>query len=124
MAAHGLRLERKGQGLVITDGEHQVKASRVARDLSLHRLEARFGVPYPEREPSQGAPERARQSLSPAVEQVRSAIAEHERVAALKAERMRGEQDLAAARDQLQRGVHHARVEIGRELRFRRPCRR
>ncbi len=103
LAAHGLRLERKGQGLVITDGEHQVKASRVARDLSLRRLEARFGVPYPEREPSQGAPERARQSLSPAVEQVRNAIDEHERVAALKTDRTRAEQDLATARDRLQR---------------------
>jgi hypothetical protein len=103
LAAHGLRLERKGQGFVITDGTHQVKASRVARDLSLRRLEARFGVPYPEREPSAGDLDRARQSLSPAVEQVRSAIAEHERVAALKAERTRAEQDLTAARDQLQR---------------------
>jgi hypothetical protein len=103
LTAHGLRLERKGQGLVITDGEHQVKASRVARDLSLRRLEARFGVPYPEREPSPGDLERARQSLSPAVEQVRSAIDEHQRVAGLKTERSRAEQDLAAARDQLQR---------------------
>src|SRR2546425_10247828 len=47
LAAHGLRLERKGQGLVITDGEHQVKASRVARDLSLRRLEERFPAPHP-----------------------------------------------------------------------------
>ncbi len=103
LAAHGLRLERKGQGFVITDGTHQVKASRVARDLSLRRLEARFGVPYPEREPSAETPERTRQSLSPAVEQVRSAIDEHQRVAGLKAERSGAEQDLAAARDQLQR---------------------
>ncbi len=103
LTAHGLRLERKGQGLVITDGEHQVKASRVARDLSLRRLEARFGVSYPEREASEGVPERARQSLSPAVEQVRGAIDEHERVVALKTERTRAEQDLAAARERLQR---------------------
>lgn len=103
LAAHGLRLERKGQGLVITDGTHQVKASRVARDLSLRRLEARFGMPYPERQPSAGPPERSPQSLSPAVEQVRSAIDEHQRIAALKTERSRAEQDLAAARDRLQR---------------------
>src|SRR5437879_13731077 len=64
LARHGLRLERKGQGLVITDGKQQVKASRAARDLSLRRLEARFGIPYPEREPSAQASE----SLSPAVE--------------------------------------------------------
>src|SRR5207302_10122101 len=50
LAAHGLRLERKGQGLVITDGTHQVKASRVARDLSLRRLEERFRAPYPRSE--------------------------------------------------------------------------
>src|SRR5712692_8528059 len=67
LARHGLRLERKGQGLVITDGKYQVKASRVARDLSLKRLEERFGVLYPEREASA----RAREPLSPAVEQVK-----------------------------------------------------
>jgi hypothetical protein len=47
LRAHGLRLEPKGQGLVITDGTDHVKASRVARDLSLHRLEQKFEVPYP-----------------------------------------------------------------------------
>ena len=103
LAAHGLRLERKGQGLVITDGTYQVKASRVARDLSLRRLETRFGVPYPEREPPAQASERVRQSLSPAVEQVTSALDEHERVTALRAERTRAELDLAGARDRLQR---------------------
>src|SRR5712691_7454192 len=99
LAAHGLRLERKGQGLVITDGERQVKASRVARDLSLRRLEARFGVPFPGREQEQATHE----PLSPAVEQVTSAVREHERVAALRTERSRAEQDLATARDRLQR---------------------
>jgi hypothetical protein len=99
LARHGLRLARKGQGLVITDGKQQVKASRVARDLSLLRLEQRFGIRYPEREPS--AP--AREQLSPAVEQVTRALDEHERVAALKAERARADQDLVAARDRLQR---------------------
>src|SRR6266705_2509857 len=83
LAQHGLRLERKGQGLVITDGKQQVKASRVARDLSLRRLEQRFGIPYPEREPSA----QARETLSPAVEQVTKALDEHGRLAALKAER-------------------------------------
>ena len=99
LARHRLRLERKGQGLVITDGEHQVKASRVARDLSLKRLEQRFGVPYPERE----TPGRAREPLSPAVEQVTKALDEHERLSALKAERVRADQELAAARERLQR---------------------
>src|SRR5207237_4625275 len=99
LAAHGLRLERKGQGLVITDGKQQVKASRVARDLSLRRLEQRFGIPYPEREPSA----QARETLSPAVEQVTKALDEHERVAALKGDRTRADQELAAARERLQR---------------------
>jgi len=99
LAQHGLRLERKGQGLVITDGKQQVKASRVARDLSLRRLEQRFGIPYPEREP----PARAREPLSPAVEQVTKALDEHGRVAALKAERARADQELAAARERLRR---------------------
>src|SRR5205807_3415 len=99
LARYGLRLERKGQGLVITDGKQRVKASRVARDLSLRRLEQRFGVPYPEREPSA----RAREPLSPAVEQVTKALDEHERLAALKAERARADQELAAARERLQR---------------------
>lgn len=103
LATQGLRLERKGQGLVITDGKQQVKASRVARDLSLRRLEARFGVPYPEREHSASVRDRARQSMSPALEQVTRALDEHQRVVALRTERTRAEQDLAVGRDGLQR---------------------
>jgi aromatic ring-cleaving dioxygenase len=108
LARHGLQLERKGQGLVITDGKQQVKASRVARDLSLRRLEQRFGIPYPEREPSA----RAHETLSPAVDQVTKALDEHERVATLKADRTRADQDLAAARERLQRvtgAIEHVR---------------
>lgn len=63
LAERGLRLERKGQGLVITDGQHAVKASRVHRDLSLRQLEARYGVPYAERdrvpEPNRSQEDRA-----------------------------------------------------------------
>ena len=44
--AAGLRMERRGQGLVITDGHTAVKASRVARECAMTRLEARFGVRY------------------------------------------------------------------------------
>lgn len=46
LASHGLRIERKGQGLVLTDGMTTVKASRVARDSSLAQLELRFRVAY------------------------------------------------------------------------------
>jgi hypothetical protein len=97
---HGLHLERKGQGLVITDGEHHVKASRVARELSLCRLEERFGEPYPER--------------SAAVEELQRTLREHEAVAALDRERTRAEQELAVARDR-QRSLDTAqeRVEHG-----------
>jgi hypothetical protein len=51
MSAHGLRLERKGQGLVITDGEREAKASRIARDFSFASLRARLG-PYERAAPS------------------------------------------------------------------------
>jgi Relaxase/Mobilisation nuclease domain len=47
LADCGLKIEPKGQGIVITDGEHHVKASRVARDLSVNRLEQKFDAPYP-----------------------------------------------------------------------------
>jgi hypothetical protein len=91
LAAHGLRLERKGQGLIITDGEHQVKASRVARDLSLLRLEERFGVPYPGRE----AELARREPPSRDVLQLQSALAEYERIRGLEHERDRATTDLS-----------------------------
>ena len=47
LAEHGLKIEPKGQGIVITDDQEQVKASRVARDLSVNRLEQKFEAPYP-----------------------------------------------------------------------------
>ena len=49
LAEHGLEIEPKGQGIVITDGEQHVRASRVARDLSVNRLEQKFDAPYPGR---------------------------------------------------------------------------
>lgn len=63
LAVRELRMERKGQGLVIVgpepstpdgrpgDVEREVKASRVHRDLSLRTLERRFGTGY---EPAAG----------------------------------------------------------------------
>ncbi len=93
LAAHELRLERKGQGLVITDGTHQVKASRVARDLSLRRLEERFRAPYPGREEEQAR----REPPSRDVAQLQGALAEYERVAALGHERDRATKELYAA---------------------------
>jgi hypothetical protein len=49
LADRGLKIEPKGQGIVITDGEQHVRASRVARDLSVNRLEQKFDAPYPGR---------------------------------------------------------------------------
>jgi hypothetical protein len=50
LAERGLYLERKGQGLVVTDDHAHVKASSVDRAASLRALEGRFG-PYEERVP-------------------------------------------------------------------------
>jgi hypothetical protein len=83
LAAHGLRVEGKGQGLVVTDGAHEVKASRVARDFSLRRLEDRFGVPYPHREQLAETRATKEAGLSDAVAQVAATARECERVDAL-----------------------------------------
>ena len=94
--AHGLRLERKGQGLVITDGMHQAKASRVARDLSLRRLEERFGVPFPGREREQ-----AQREQSADVAQVKRAVEECERVETLAHEHYDATNELHASQSRL-----------------------
>ena len=49
LATHGLTLHRKYTGIVISDGETQVKASRVAQDLSLRNCERRFNERFPDR---------------------------------------------------------------------------
>lgn len=46
LAEHGWHFARRGRGLVIGDGTHYVKASRVDRDFSLFRLERKFGIAY------------------------------------------------------------------------------
>jgi Relaxase/Mobilisation nuclease domain len=40
---YGLQFEARGRGLVVTDGERMVKASRIGRDTSRAPLEKRFG---------------------------------------------------------------------------------
>jgi hypothetical protein len=106
LARDGLHFERKGQGLVITDGDHQVKASRVARELSLGRLEERLGAPFPghEREPT-GPPQ---EPPSRMVEEARAWVREYERVDALHQEEGRAREELVrecARRDQLARDL-------------------
>ncbi len=109
LAAHGLRLARKGQGLVITDGDHQVKASRVARDLSLRRLEERFRTPYPGREEEQ----LRREPPTRDVVQLQGALAEYERVAALEQERTRATDGLYVAQTR-ERDLDDAMRRLGR----------
>lgn len=46
LAGHRLRLQRRGGGLVVTDGRRRVKASRIYRRGSYHWLEKRFGMSF------------------------------------------------------------------------------
>jgi Relaxase/Mobilisation nuclease domain len=46
LGAIALRLERRAQGLVVSDGEVAIKSSVIARDLSLPQLERRFGSAF------------------------------------------------------------------------------
>jgi hypothetical protein len=49
LATHGLTVYRKGTGMVFSDGETQVKASRIAVDLSLRNCERRYHERFPDR---------------------------------------------------------------------------
>ena len=69
LAQHGLSVHPKGQGLVVTDGVHVIKASRVARDFSKRALEGRFGVAYEHRADGHTI-DRAAQSSGPTVDTV------------------------------------------------------
>jgi hypothetical protein len=48
LAQRGLAIARTAKGIMITDGETRVRASRVAPDLGLPRLEARFAERFPD----------------------------------------------------------------------------
>ena len=48
LAREGLRLQRRGGGLVVTDGKRRVKASRIHRRGSYRWLEKRFGMSFEE----------------------------------------------------------------------------
>ena len=54
LAAHGWRVERRGQGAVVTDGERETKLSSVSRTVSRGRLEKRLG-PLRDRDRGRGA---------------------------------------------------------------------
>jgi hypothetical protein len=110
----GLRLERKGQGLVVTDGENDVKASRIGRDLSLRRLEERFGISYAEHgeQSMQGAlgrtegdvtngAGRGHERVSAAVAEVAEAVRTLERLDALRRERSELSKETSSIRERL-----------------------
>lgn len=48
LARHDLRLERRGGGLVVTDGRRRIKSSRIYRRGSYRGLEKRFGLSFEE----------------------------------------------------------------------------
>ena len=124
LAEHDLRVEGKGQGLVFTDGEHEVKASRVGRDLSLRRLEERFNTPYPNREQLRGAPVSAQTELSPGAATLATNIHEYERVTTVGREQYRTELEvleLSSDRDRLAdavRAINRASDDFSRSLRI------
>jgi hypothetical protein len=112
LAEHGLRVERKGQGLVVTDGEREVKASRVARDVSFKQLEARLG-PYV---PGKQVPSRAEERVvgqvlerandragAGAVDRAAKQVRTADRATQLRDEAHTADQVAAAARAKLER---------------------
>jgi len=46
LGQHGLALKKRGRGLVVTDGERQLKISRIHRGRSTAKLEKRFGLSF------------------------------------------------------------------------------
>jgi hypothetical protein len=64
LAEYGFGAERKGQGLVFTDGRTEVKASRVHRELSFGKLEQRLGS-YDEAHQGRGADHEAPSTRQP-----------------------------------------------------------
>ena len=65
LAAYGWRVERRGQGAVVTDGEREAKLSSVSRTVSRGRLEKRFG-PLRDRDRGREAPPPATAPARPA----------------------------------------------------------
>lgn len=56
LAEKGLRLEPRGRGFVLTDGQEEMKASSVAPELSRRNLEQRFGAMHGERQDPEERP--------------------------------------------------------------------
>jgi hypothetical protein len=89
LARHKLRLEKRGPGLVVTDGRRRVKASRLYRGASYGRLEKRFGRSFDEWRAAK-----------------RDLVAAVDRLARVERQRM----DLWRRRDALGRSIHSERL--------------
>ena len=91
---HGLRVEARGAGIVVTDGRRHVKASSVDREASRPKLEKRFGMSLTER----GAQRREYEGVSPSVREVVGDLHGLDRRRWLKEDLARATRDLEAAR--------------------------
>jgi hypothetical protein len=98
LARHRLRLEKRGPGLVVTDGKRQVKASRLYRGASYGRLEKRFGQSFDEWRSAR-----------------REVIATVDRVGKLERQRLELRREASAAR----REIEAARTDLGEHRRAR-----
>ena len=91
---HGLRIEAKGAGMVLTDGRQHTKASSVDREASRGKLERRFGMGLAEHR----ARQRDTEGLSPTGREVVRDLHSLDRRGWLKADLARETQRLDAAR--------------------------
>ncbi len=91
---HGLRVEARGAGMVVTDGRRHVKASSVDREASRPKLEKHFGMSLAER----GAQRREYEGVSPSVREVVGDLHGLDRRRWLKEDLARATRDLEAAR--------------------------
>lgn len=71
---HGLRLEPRRTGLVVTDGHEYAKSSSIAPGISRKLLEERFGEEFPTEQSRDLAPER---KVSPQIDAPTPALATH-----------------------------------------------
>jgi hypothetical protein len=91
---HGLRVEARGAGMVLTDGRYHVKASSVDRDASRGKLEKRFG----ETLAAHRIRRREQEGLSPSAREIVEDLRTLDRRGLLKGELARETKRLEAAR--------------------------
>lgn len=94
---HGLRIEARGAGMVLTDGKQNVKASSVDREASRGKLEKRFGLSLAEHR----ARSRDVEGMSPEAREILRDLHTLDRRRWLKADLAREMERLEAARARL-----------------------